>query len=719
MKKLSLAACVSLIAISAQADAQTAAAPRNATTTAPDSPADNQSADIVVTASKSGAATLIASPLAIQAIGGAELERKQITNLDSLVTAVPGASQSEQVGEFLRSYSIRGSGSGGGIGDPLVGFYVDEIPYATPNAQFAPTVRVSDLDRVEVLRGPYGTLYGQGAMGGTIIFHTKDPSLTRFTGGGEAYIAGMRDAGDPNYGVSGAMSVPLIDGKLGLRVSGGYDYRAGYADVYSGAPTGTPRARDANDSRRGDVRAVLLFRPDDNFSVRLQYMHNAGKQDYSQQMSSVSPPYLADWGNVVGYERGSNDQFGATISYDLGFAKLTSATSFLKFQYSYLYGYTFVAPPLGQGALFNGYDGESFSEELRLRSTGTGPLHWVVGGYYNNANNFITQGINFAVPVFNGNVYTNTKTKNYSGFGEVSYDLFDGKVVPLGGLRVYHDDRTFEGSGNSPLAIPTNGGANPTVVTWRANLSVHPNKDMTIFFNAGTGFRSGIIQSPFQVSFLAIDGITGKTALDPDRVRNYELGWKGYVRSARLRYDLSLYSLTYDGLQTGLTTSSGIAAFASLGQGQIRGIDLSLDWQPIKGLTLGFSGDLNDSKYVSVDPQVAALLGGIAPGKQLLNTPSYTLRFDVGYTGEIARNLTLYTNASASPTGSRTNQANQKTPEFTLVDAMVGLRRGPYSLELFGQNLTDERGPWFIRPPAFVAGPLPRTIGLRFRASFD
>lgn len=725
--KLSLVSCVSVVALTAQVQAQTVLQPEqatNATATATsagtDTPADQgSSADIVVTASKTGAQTVATAPLAIQAISGDELAAKQITTIDNLITAIPGASQSEQLGEFIRSYSIRGSGSGGAIGDPLIGYYVDEIAYATPNAQFAPGIRVTDIDRVEVLRGPYGTLYGQGAMGGTIIFHTKDPSLTRYTGGAEAYISAIRSAKDPSGGASAALSIPLVDGKLGLRISGGADYRAGYADVYSAAPTGTPRERNANDSRKGDVRAVLLWKPDDNFTARLQYLHFGGKQDYSQQLSSVKPAYLSDFGDVKGFEKTTNDLFGATLSFDLGFATLTSATSYIKFKYSYLYGYTFTAPPIGQGGLFNGYDGKGFSQELRLSSAGSGPFHWVIGGFYNDARNTVTQGIDFAIPVLNGDVITTTKTKNYSGFGEVSYDLFDGKLVPLAGIRVYHDDRTFNGGGTSLLAVPVSGGASPTVVTWRGNLSFHPDRSTTVYFNAGTGFRSGIIQSPFQVQFLALDGISGQTALRPDRVRNFEVGFKGVAREARLSYDLSLYHLKYDGLQSGLTTSGGIAAFASLGEGTIKGIDLSLNWRPIEGLTLGFSGDINDAKYDKVDPSVAFLLGGISPGQRLINTPKYTLRFDVGYTTEISPGLILYTNASASPQAARSNQAGQKTPEFTMVDATIGLQKGPYSLELFGQNLTDQRGPWFIRPPAFVGGPIPRTLGLRVRASFD
>ncbi|WP_371765599.1 TonB-dependent receptor [Massilia sp.] len=670
---------------------------------------------VVVSASKARPQILVESPMSIQAFTGKELASKNITNIDALVTAVPGASQGEQLGEFIRAYSIRGSGAGGGIGDAMIGYYIDETPYVIPNAQWAPPLRLLDIAQVEVLRGPYGTLYGQGAMGGTMIFKTKSPDLKKVTGDAETYIANVEGSSKLSYGAAAAVSIPLIQDELGLRISGGGDSRAGYADVYSGAPTGAPRNVDANKMHKSDARVVLSWVPTDNFKARLQYMHFGGKQDYSQQMSSLDPAYIRDWTNVQGYEKSTNDMYSLSMEYDLGFATLTSATGFIKFDTSYLSALNI--PVLGAGPLFNGYSGNSFTQEFRLASNASGPLHWVAGVYYNKAKNRFDQTAELTALSIAG--ATTTKTRNHSVFGEISYDLLDGKLVPLLGLRQYKDNRTFVSQSTIPPAPDATGSASPSVTTWRANLAYHPSADSTAYLNAGTGFRSGIVQSPFQVSALANDNISEGLALKPDRVRNLEVGIKGSLRQARVSYEANLYKLQYNGLQSGIVTSISVSAFASLGNATVKGIDLALQWAPIRGLNIGFAGDLNRAEYNDVNPLVARGIGaGVYPGARLLNTPRFTARLDATYSLPVNEVWTAYANGAVSRSGSRINQFGDQTEIFNLVDGSVGLRSKAYEIELYAQNLSDARGPWFIRQAGLIGGPVPRTIGLRGRYHF-
>ncbi|AEG50235.1 TonB-dependent receptor [Sphingobium chlorophenolicum L-1] len=725
---LALTTCVSVMALATAANASAAdarSAPvvntgngqKEADTDAAQSATEiTDIADIIVTASKSSAQRVVEAPLAIQAISGAQLAERNIRSADSLITAIPGASQSEQLGEFLRSYSIRGSGTGGGIGDTLVGYYLDETPYIVPNAQFAPQPRLLDLDRVEILRGPYGTLYGAGAMGGTIIYHTKNPDLNKMTVDAEAYAAATKSASKAGYGAAGAISIPIVNDRLAVRVSGGYDYRPGFADVYAGAPVGTPFKRDANSVDHRDLRVVALWRPSSDLNVKLQYQHFDGYQHYSQQMSSVKPYYFQDWGTTPAYEKTNNNLYAASIDLDAGFATLTSSTGYVDFSTSYLTSIN-LAFLGGVGELGNGYDGYSFSQELRLASKSGQPLHWVIGGFYNDAKNAFSQTVDFPIPILNGLGVTTTRTKNYSGFGEISYDLADGKLVPLAGIRVYHDDRNF--TSVQTAAPSTSGSSSPTVVTWRANLAYHPNRDTTLYFNAGTGFRSGIVQSQLQVNALLLDNIEGRGALKPDRMRNLELGFKGMLRDANLSYEINLYDLRYQDIQSGLVTSAGVSAFASLGTAKIQGVDLALQWQPVSGLTLGISGDLNHSEYTSVNPAVARGIGPtVAVGKRILNQPRWTARADIGYTTSIGSDTNLHLNASGSFSDNRLNQFGDLTAKTAIFDGNIGIRRGPYEVEIYGQNLTNERGPWFIRQsanPSLIGPPTPRTIGLRVR----
>src|SRR3954447_6690095 len=188
--------------------------------------------EVVVTAQKSGAQSLQAVPLAIQAFGGEDLKEKNITSIGDLVSAVPGAYEGQRQSAASRSYNLRGAGGSNANGDSPIGYYLDDVPFVVTNFGIAPPVRFLDLERVEVLRGPQGTLYGQGSSGGVFIFHTRDPDLKEFKFIGEAEIGSTEGAGSANYSASGAMSIPLIEDKLALRVSGGHSFNPGWADAY-------------------------------------------------------------------------------------------------------------------------------------------------------------------------------------------------------------------------------------------------------------------------------------------------------------------------------------------------------------------------------------------------------------------------------------------------------------------------------------------------------
>jgi outer membrane receptor protein involved in Fe transport len=270
------------------------------------------------------------------------------------------------------------------------------------------------------------------------------------------------------------------------------------------------------------------------------------------------------------------------------------------------------------------------------------------------------------------------------------------------------------------------GSTKPGVSTWRVNLSYHPINDMTVYFNAGTGFRSPIMQSAVQVAALNGVGINGQLALKPDSNISYELGIKGRLASLNMDYSANVYWLAYKNFQTGVQTPT-VAAFANLGTARTEGVDLQLNWYPVDGLTLGVTGNINRSVYGQVDPNVAAASGGtfIAhPGGQMLNTPGYSARFDVGYETDIGNGYKLHTNAAAIPTAKRINQYGEYSTPFTLFNAGIGVSFGKYNVELFGENLSDARGPYYIRarapnPKDMLVGPNPRTIGIRASANFE
>jgi outer membrane receptor protein involved in Fe transport len=668
--------------------------------------------DIVVTALKSGAERLTRVPMAIQAFTGATLKERNVRDGADLIQLIPGAAQTQEIGAGYRIFSFRGSGAGGPIGDGLVGYYLDDTPFGVPNNQSAPPLNYFDIDRVEVLRGPQGTLYGQGSSAGTIIYHTKNPDLREVTEAGEAEISTTRDASKINYRAAAAISIPLVTDTLALRVSGGYDYRAGTADIYAGAPTGTPTKRNANDVVAKDIQAVLLWQPDNLTTVRLRAWYFSTDQDYLNVLNSVNPPYAAYQGDVVGYDRRRAEYFSGTITRALGNFTLTNATSYQKSLPSGFQVGLNLGAPLGIGTLTNGGDAKNFVNELRIATSAGGPLHGVAGVFYQNATGLYTFNLNFPTLKLGGN--TITKTENVAVFSEVSYDLFGGKLVPLVGLRYFNDTRKADSLSNGTHVLSS---ANPEAVTWRANLAYYPDQNWMLFFNAGTGFRSGILQSQAQADAVTADGIPSGVSLTPDKLRNLEIGAKGSLFDGALRVAVSLYDIKYTNIQSAYTTSIGLSAFANLGNGSTRGVDIETTWKtPLKGLVLSVIGNLNEAKYTNVRAAYVATDPRVANGTRLLNTPPFNWRGDVTYDHDIG-GYDFFATASATAVGRARNgdaTVNTLNP-YELYRAAAGVRFDRYEVRVFADNLSDYRGPTSANGPTLLAGPRPRTIGVTFR----
>ncbi len=670
--------------------------------------------EVVVTALKSGSQVAARAPVAIQAFSDRVLAQRGVRDGADLIELIPGASQAQEIGAGYRIFSFRGSGAGGPVGDGMIGYYLDDTPFGVPNNQAAPPLQYFDIDHVEVLRGPQGTLYGSGSMGGAIIYHTKNPSLNRVGFTGESELSGTKGAGDPNYRMAGAVSIPLINDKLGLRISGGYDKRAGYNDIYSGAPVGTPYKTDANGIISKNIQAVLLWEPTDRAKVRLRAWHFSTDQDYLNVMNSVDPPYAAYQGTVKGYDRRRANYYSGTVTYEFDGLTLTNATSYQKSLPGGFGVALNLGAPLGIGTLINGGDAHSFVNEFRLSTSGDGPLHWVGGAFYQKARGLYEFSLDFPTLKLGGS--TITRTENASVFSEVSYDLMGGKLVPLVGLRYFADKRSSESVTNGALV---NSQAKPDALTWRANLAYYPSETWMLFFNAGTGFRSGILQSQAQANAVIADGVPSSLSLTPDKLRNIEIGAKGKLFDDKLRLSVSAYDIKYTNLQAAFNTSIGLSAFANLGGAKTQGIDIEASWDtPLTGLNLTVVGNVNTSEFTDVVKAFAAANPRNGNGQRLFNTPPHNWRLDANYKKNIGR-YDLFANASATAVGrARNSDATVDTLDpYQLYRANIGLRIDRYEIKLFGDNLSDERGPTAANGPTLLAGPRPRTIGVGF--SFD
>ncbi|WP_442680013.1 TonB-dependent receptor [Sphingomonas sp. ASY06-1R] len=705
---LALAAAV----LAGTAQAQSATSGQTAAT-AQDGAVDTGSAatdsgEVVVTAQKNGVQSLQRTPLAIQAFSGEDLKERNVKSVDDLVSLVPGALEGQRQSVASRSYNLRGAGGSNANGDSPIGYYLDDVPFVVTNFGIAPPVRFLDIERVEVLRGPQGTLYGQGSSGGVFIFHTRDPNLNKVQFIGELEGSQTKGAGGLNYGISGAVSIPIIKDMLAVRVSGGHSYNPGWADEYFGAYDGTPDRKNVNVIRNDDIRAVVLFKPADNVKLRAQYWHFRPRQQFLGGMASVDPPYYANTADQPSFGNGDFKLYSFTANVDFKSFSVTSATSQLKGNFG-------INIPLSPSGFFSSqFYPKMFSQEVRVNSTGSGPLHWLVGGAYQDGKG--PQANQLLNPTLNINADNNTITKNWATFGEVSYDLLDGKLVPLVGLRYFHDKRTFADS--------TTRNTNTTnVTTWRANLSYLPTEDLTVFITAATGFRAGIVQSAVQADLLNQSGIPGSTQLKPERSTNYEIGLKWRTPDRNLTVGLNGYITKLRDLQTSTPTiNTSVSGFSNFGDATTKGIDFELHWRtPLEGLSLNAVGNINDSKFDRVEPAVQKALPYLRPGTRIVNTIPHNWRLDAAYTKALSSEVEGFANVAWSRSGDRLQTSGVSARPYSIVTSTLGLRKGPYELALIMDNLTDERGPTIVGTtgPFSGAGPTPRTIGLRFRVNMQ
>ncbi|PCI53323.1 MAG: TonB-dependent receptor [Alphaproteobacteria bacterium] len=665
--------------------------------------------EIIVTATKSGDQTLQEVPLAIQVFDGESMRFKNITDLASLTSSVPGLLEGQNQSVASRSYNLRGAGGSNANGDSPIGYYVDDVPFVVPNFGIAPPIRFIDIDRVEVLRGPHGTLYGQGSAGGVFVFHSKDPDLEEAQFAAEAFISTTNDASGLNTDFAGVVSLPIIKNKLAIRVSGGISKNQGFADQYFGPFDGTPDREDVNVVRNDDIRAVVLFEPTDNISLRGQIWKFRPRQQFLGALDSVDPPYEQDTGDRTSFGNGDFSLYSLTANIDLGDVALTSSTSFMKGEFG-------IFIPIGpQGFFSSQFFPEGFTQEVRANSTGDGPLHWVVGGQYSDSKGPQENQL-LIVPILDDNADNNTLTKNWAVFGEVSYDLFDGKLVPLVGLRQYHDKRIFEDRTSS---LPST----ENITTWRVNLSYVPTDNFTTFGTVATGFRAGIVQSRLQSDALIADGVPAGIQLKPESYTNYEVGIKWRTSDDSVSVGLNAYYSKIDDQMTSVQSSiPNVGGFANFGTAKQKGLDFEVQWRtPIEGLHLSVVGNVNDGEYGDVNPAVQIALPQIGPGSRLVNSIESSYRLNASYTTSLSNELDGFGNISFSHSGDRLGTDGLFADPYNMVNGTIGIRKGPFEISLVANNLFDERGPTTIsqgNPNAGVS-PVPRTFGIRLRADFQ
>ncbi|MGH9381218.1 MAG: TonB-dependent receptor [Thermoanaerobaculia bacterium] len=647
---------------------------------------------IVVTANRREQ-DLLEVPMSVSALSQTTIDRMGIQTVGDVARAVPGMEIIEQ-GPGQNRIFLRGVTNPNSL-TSLVGVYVDEIPVTTSSVTQL-DLRLVDLERVEVLRGPQGTLYGQGSAGGTVRYITQDPLLDSIQGN-VSLGTYTTDHGDVSEELTGAINVPLLDDALGIRLSGTLGNYGGWVDQ--------PEAgrEDINDQSLRNLNLKALWKPGERFTLRSTALVH--RNDGDGIPVGADENYDVTYPNSDPLARQSFDNdyeiYNVTANYAFDGAELMSSTSSVHSDAAYA-GIAFRLAP-AEIFITDAIDTESVSQEVRLSSRGDGRVTWVVGSFYSDTtldrDLVLSQ---YVSGTFLGDVELigGEDSESWSVYGDASYAVTDR--LELGaGIRYFRDRRSTP-AGDQTLR-ETFDSVDP-----RLYLALHVTDAINVYANVAKGFRSGGFGGDFE-----------GTAFDPEKVRSYEVGAKGASR--RLRWELAGYYGEYEDYLAFVLQTDVFGFLTNAGDAEISGLEALLAYSPTRRLTLQLSGNVTDAELVSVKPGATSNLAG----DRLDFVTDYTVALAAEYGFDWTSSMPGFFRVDYSQIGPSTFTERTlgiiEAPSDTirLLGARLGLAQDRYSAELFGQNLLGENQ---LQDPAWVLGwdsrPRPRALGVKLGYQF-
>jgi outer membrane receptor protein involved in Fe transport len=714
--------------------------------------------EIVVTAQKR-TERLQEVPASVTAIKGDVLSELGLSQLADYAQyapglAVQGGGSPGQASVTLRGIAAVGPGS-------VIGYYIDDTPLGSSGnyavaTLFALDLMPYDLDRLEVLRGPQGTLYGAGAMGGLLKYVLKQADPTGFSAqfGGEASSA--EHGGRFGYTGRAAVNVPIIADKLAMRASLYDKHYQGYTDnVFLGAS-------NSNTGRQYGGRLAFTWQPladlrvnlggiwnriasDDNAAVTLDNLttHTEDGVGFLQ-----GEPTLGEMANANAFLQPFSkdvDYYSATVIWDAPRGlTVTSATSWSRATTHRLQDTTasyglipvlFDLPP-GYSDYRVDLDLKKFTQELRVASAAGNRVEWLAGVFYTDETSANLQRARIfdtdyreltdppLSPVLVGSLPSTFE--EYAGFGSLTFNVTE-KFDVTGGVRYAHNQQEFTQElgglviGSPPPASDT---SSESVTTWSVSSRFRFSDDAMLYAKVATGYRPGGPNLAFAGAVPSVDS---------DTLISYELGLKSTFLDGRALLNVSVFDIDWKDIQQAILNEACSCAFlANAGDAYSRGFELEGSFRPVAGLTLGYNAAYTRARLTELLPEVP---GGLLTGYQLPGVPEWSGALNADYSWPLIERLTARVGAGVRYIGEKNvaaisaNGPNTRDPAYTVGDFRAGLSSGQWSVNLFVRNVTDKRV-YLSQSPlqsaldsslifGIQALPLePRVAGLSFDVSF-
>ncbi len=671
--------------------------------------------EIIVTATKR-ASTVQDVPFSVNAQTQEDIRRAHAQTLEDLSRNVAGLTV-QNLGPGQSQVAIRGVAAGQIVRDQpgvkeQVGIYLDESPISL--SLFTPDFDLFDLNRVETLRGPQGTLFGAGSIGGTIRYITNQPKLETTEGEVEGDINDL-SGGSVGYGLKGAINLPM-GSTAAARIVGYGTHFGGFIDS-----VGPYHKSDVNDGHRYGTRVSVLWEPTPELKITPRVVYQdvqvngfPREEVYNLYDNQFTTQDDLGKGKRLQYLKMPEEFHDKTLladlvaSYDFGGAELTSVSSYLHRNIlvsrdaSALTGSVYVsfagaAPDaVGGAALVSNLRDttklKQFSQELRLASTGAGPFQWVFGGFYSHADRkyaqrlptpgadaFSQDFLDVIAPgtpisaTYNGfppdspyNADLPYVDKQTALFGEASYKFGQFKLTAGGRWYDFHETRDFISGGifsNSDTRIgdktKSNGFSPRGIVSWE------PNRNFSVNAQLAKGFRLGGINDPLNLSLCSdedklIYGPFASGTYDDETLWNYEAGFK-YSKHG-ITFNAAAFHNEIKNLQETVDAGSCSSRLVfNVPKAHSNGIEAEFSVHPIAGFDLSFAGSILNSKFDStIANPVLAIRTGIIEGNRLPTVPKYQLAATANYTSRFNSNSDWYINGSVQRVGSRFTQSGDQ-----------------------------------------------------------
>jgi outer membrane receptor protein involved in Fe transport len=704
-------------------------------------PEENQTVDrIVITAQKREQAA-IDVPASVSTVSADRLQRSGAVRLEDYAAQVPGMS----ITALSRGYTsvvLRGISTGISQATPSTAYYIDEAPIGSINAYAAGSTLTPDLDpydlrRIEVLKGPQGTLYGAGAVGGLLRYVTVQPDSSRF--GGSISLGGHKiSQGGSGHEARASLNVP-VNTDLALRFSALDRDDAGYID------NPVRHESDVNKATTRGGRVALGWTISPDWSLQAwaltQQFRAGGIGAEDLVMPGVKPltRELEHGSNVAEKQAIDLNVVNATLKGRLGGFDLVSSTTVQKVKadttvdvsqsFGALLSILTTIPNIG-AQTHQQISTRRWSEEVRLRASALAEkLDYEFGLFVTDEDSsnrlppedvFLNPG---AVPFSLGQPLANasilSKYREYSAFGNATY-----AVTPefdlMGGLRLSRDeqkyDQDYQTSLLTPAAVLINQEVAHSKVTYLLSGRYKPARDTAIYGRLATGYRPG---GPS-----ALPPNLGKTSFDPDTLTSAEIGFKSTFAGGKASIEAAIFSTNWKGVQI-QTQTANFQHFVNGGDARSQGAEATLLWFPVAGLTLRTTAGTTDAKLT----QDAPAAGGVN-GDRMPFVPKVTASFAVDQRFAVGNGWQGWLGASVAHIGERRSNFSGKgafdVPAYTTLGLNGGVESGAIRVTAYVKNATDVRGINFmnnlgLKPPfsadpngnPYAAGVIqPRTVGV-------